>query len=78
MVLFSIVNWDKRSESQFSPEKVAKVIILIWMGSTDKKRFYNTLQNSFFTIANFQAISDINNYDSVHISNAQNTHNELF
>lgn len=47
------------------------------MGSTDKKRFYNTLQNSFFTIANVQAISDIN-YDSVHISNAQNTTNELF
>lgn len=75
MVLFSILNWDKRSESQFSPEKVAKVIIFIWMGSTDKKRFYNTLQNSFFTIANVQAISDIN-YDSD--SNAQNTSNELF
>lgn len=36
------------------------------MGSTNKKRFNNALQNIFLTRANVQAISDIN-YDSVNI-----------
>ena len=47
-VLFSMVKWNKRSELPFSPQKAAEVIILIWMGSTNKKRFSGALQNSCF------------------------------